>query len=258
MLVAFILMHLTGIPANLLSLGAIDFGILVDSAVVFVETILVRREADPNKPLSESDVGEVLTQVARPIFFARLITITAYLPLFAFQRVEKKLFAPMAYTVTYALAGALLIALALIPSLAFLIYRRPHRAYRNSVLTWLRQRYENELTRVTARPRRALVPGAAAVALAVILALILGREFLPYLDEGSIWLQIGFAPGISLAKASEMAGDVRRTLHEFPEVSYVVTQLGRNDDGTDSWTFSHIESSVGLKPYSTGAVTNRL
>ena len=177
MLVAFILMHLTGIPANLLSLGAIDFGILVDSAVVFVETILVHREADPNKPLSESDVSEALKQVARPIFFARLITITAYLPLFAFQRVEKKLFAPMAYTVTYALAGALLIALALIPSLAFLIYRSPHRPFRNPVLAWLRQRYEAELTRVVARPSRALVPGAVAAGLALIFALTLGRNF---------------------------------------------------------------------------------
>ena len=250
MLVAFILMHLTGIPANLLSLGAIDFGILVDSAVVFVETILVHREADPNKPLSESDVSEALKQVARPIFFARLITITAYLPLFAFQRVEKKLFAPMAYTVTYALAGALLIALALIPSLAFLIYRSPHRSFRNPVLAWLRQRYEAELTRVVARPSRALVPGAVAAGLALFFALTLGREFLPYLDEGSIWLQVQLPPGISLPKASELSGEIRQTLRQFSEVSYVVTQLERNDDGTDPWTFSHIEASVGLKPYS--------
>jgi cobalt-zinc-cadmium resistance protein CzcA len=250
MLVAFILMYATGIPANLLSLGAIDFGILVDSAVVFVEAVLVHREADPNKTLSEGDVAEVLKQVARPIFFARMITITAYLPLFAFQRVEKKLFAPMAYTVSYALGGALLIALALIPSLTYLIYRSPRRPFRNSLLVWLRQRYEAELTRVVARPRRALVPGAAAMALAVVLTFMLGREFLPYLDEGSIWLQVQLPPAISLPKASQMAGEIRSTLHEFPEVSYVVTQLGRNDDGTDPWTFSHIEASVGLKPYS--------
>src|SRR4029453_7145085 len=127
MMVAFILMYLLKIPANLMSLGAIDFGIIVDGAIVMSEAILRRREAKPNEPLTESDVREAARQVARPIFFATLIIIVAYLPLFAFQRVEAKLFSPMAYVVGYSLIGALLMALAIIPGLSLVTYRRPRK-----------------------------------------------------------------------------------------------------------------------------------
>src|ERR1700693_3635967 len=133
MLAAFILMSHTRISANLLSLGAIDFGIIVDGAIVMTEAILRRREAKPNEPLTEAEVSEAARQVARPIFFATAIIITAYLPLFAFQRIEAKLFYPMAYAVGYAQFGALLFALMAIPGLAFLAYRRPRRVFRNRV-----------------------------------------------------------------------------------------------------------------------------
>jgi cobalt-zinc-cadmium resistance protein CzcA len=249
LLFAFILMATTNIPANLLSLGAIDFGILVDGAIVVLENILRRREESPGTPIGERDVREAAVQVARPMFFATAIIITAYLPLFAFQRVERKLFTPMAYTVGYALVGAALVALALIPGLALFAFAKPRKTFRNAWLERLGRQYERVLGWLLAAPRRALLPGGAAVGLAVALALVAGREFLPELDEGSLWLQVILPPGISLDKASELADELRQATREFPQVSTIVTQLGRTDDGMDPWTPSHIEAYVGLRPY---------
>jgi heavy metal efflux system protein len=250
LLFAFILMRFTGIPANLLSLGAIDFGIIVDASIVVMENILRRREENPGSKLGERDARIAATQVARPIFFATLIIITAYLPLFAFQRVEKKLFSPMAYVVGYSLLGALLIALAVIPGLAYEVYKRPGKTFHNPILTRISQAYERAIHHLTLQPMHAIVPAVVAGGLAVVLSITIGKEFLPYLDEGSIWLQVQLPPGLSLEKATTMANEVRAATLEFPEISTIVTQLGRNDDGTDPWTPSHIESFVGLKPYS--------
>ena len=251
MLVAFALMNLTKIPANLLSLGAIDFGIIVDASIVMSEAILRRREAKPDEPLSEDDAREAALQVAHPIFFATLIIIAAYFPLFAFQRVESKLFLPMAYAVGYAQFGALAFALLLIPGLAYMAYRTPRRVFHNPVIDWLEAQYHRALQRSLDRPGVAFVLAGGAAVAVVALGVTVGREFLPELDEGSIWLQVQMPAGISLAKATEMAADLRKAVREFPEVSYIVTQLGRNDDGTDPWTPSHIEASIGLHPYDT-------
>jgi cobalt-zinc-cadmium resistance protein CzcA len=251
LLLAFILMKLTDIPANLLSLGAIDFGIIVDGAIVVLEVILRRREEHPDQPLTVDDARAAATQVARPMFFASIIIITAYLPLFAFQRVEKKLFTPMAFAVAYALGAAILIALTLIPGLALAAYAKPRHIKPNRVLHWLQGVYARSLTRALRMPWTVLVPAVGAAALAVVLGGLVGKEFLPELDEGSIWLQVQLPPGLSLDRASAMASELRDAAHEFPQVSYVVTQLGRNDDGTDPWTPSHIEASVGLHPYRT-------
>ena len=251
LLFAFILMHFTNIPANLLSLGAIDFGIIVDASIVVMENILRSREEHPEAKLTERDARTSAVQVARPIFFATVIIITAYLPLFAFQRVEKKLFSPMAYVVGYSLLGALLMALAIIPGLALVTYQRPRKAFRNPVLAYLSDLYERTIRHLTVHPWHAIVPGIIAAVLALVLSITIGKEFLPYLDEGSIWLQVQLPPGLSLPKAISMANELRAATLEFPEVSTIVTQLGRNDEGTDPWTPSHIESFVGLKPYST-------
>src|SRR5208282_2687981 len=221
---AFVLMHYTRIPANLLSLGAIDFGIIVDGAIVLMEVILRRHEQHPDQELTEKTALEAALEVAKPMFFATLVIITAYLPLFAFERVEKKLFTPMAFTVGYSLFGALLFALAVVPALAYLTYRRPGKTWKNPVFEWLRGRYDALLLRIVARPSIALYPGLAVAAMVVVLALTIGREFLPYLDEGSMWLQIEMPPSISIQKASEMARDFRKVMHTFPEVSYVITQ----------------------------------
>jgi len=251
LLFAFILMRFTNIPANLLSLGAIDFGIIVDASIVVMENILRRREEHPEAKLTEREARVAATQVAQPIFFATLIIITAYLPLFAFQRVEKKLFSPMAYVVGYSLLGALLFALAVVPGLALVNYQRARRTFHNPLLASLTQGYRRTIRWLTDHPMYAIVPAAGAAVLAVVLAITIGKEFLPYLDEGSIWLQVQLPPGLSLEKAVLMANELRAATLEFPEVSTIVTQLGRNDDGTDPWTPSHIESFVGLKPYST-------
>ena len=247
----FIMMHFTKMPANLFSLAAIDFGIIVNGAIVVTEAILRKREADPAIPLSEEDVLSVTTQVARPIFFATLIIITAYLPLFAFERAEAKLFLPMAYTFGYALLGALLCTFTLVPGLAYMAFRKPRRVFHNRPLEWLEGGFRQALERMLATPKIAYLSGGAVVLAVIALGMTTGREFLPELDEGTLWLQVQLPTGLSLDKASEMAGELRRTLREFPEVSYAVTQLGRSDDGTDAWTPSHIEAPVGLKPYST-------
>ncbi|HEY1875024.1 MAG TPA: CusA/CzcA family heavy metal efflux RND transporter [Steroidobacteraceae bacterium] len=247
----FTLLNLTHVSANLLSLGAIDFGILVDGAIVVTEAILRRREAMPEEELSESEVKAAAVQVTRPIFFASLIIITAYLPLFSFERAEARLFTPMAYTMGYALFGALLSTLALVPGLAYYAFRKPGHVYHNRWLEWLTQRYERVMAECIDQPR--IVYGVAIFALFAIVGLgaTVGRDFLPDLDEGALWLQVQLPTGLALNKASDMASDLRREILKFPEVSYVVTQTGRNDDGTDPWTMSHIEAPVGLKAYDT-------
>src|SRR5271155_2916536 len=247
----FSLLNLPHVSANLLSLGAIDFGILVDGAIVVTEAVLRRREAMPTEELSESEAKAATLQVTRPIFFSSLIIITAYLPLFSFERAEAKLFTPMAYTMGYALFGALLTSLALVPGLAYYAFRKGGRVYRNRWLEWVTQVYDRMLAACLDQPR--IVYGIAIFALLAVIGLgaTVGRDFLPDLDEGALWLQVQMPTGVSLNKASDIASDLRRAILKYPEVSYVVTQTGRNDDGTDPWTMSHIEAPVGLRPYDT-------
>jgi heavy metal efflux system protein len=248
MMVAFSLMHLTNIPANLLSLGAIDFGIIVDGAIVMSEAILRRREARPDEPLTEDDVRETALQVAGPIFFATLIIITAYVPLFAFQRIEAKFFAPMAYAVGFAQFGALLLTLTLIPGLAYYAYRKPRRLFRNPVIAWAEVRYRDALQRSLGWPKFSYLLIAVSAVAVVWLAVTVKREFLPGLDEGAIRVHVRLPPGISLETGTEMAAELRRALREFPEVTHVVSELGRDDEGTEPFTPSHIEADVLLHP----------
>ncbi len=245
----FSLLNLTHVSANLLSLGAIDFGILVDGAIVVTEAVLRRREALPEEELSESEAKAAALQVTRPIFFASLIIITAYLPLFSFERAESRLFTPMAYTMGYALCGALLTALALVPALAYLAFRKPGKVYHNRWLADLTALYDRLLAACLHQPR--IIYGVVIFALLAVVGLgaTVGRDFLPDLDEGTLWLQVQMPTGLALNKASDMASDLRRAILKYPEISYVVTQTGRNDDGTDPWTMSHVEAPVGLKPY---------
>jgi cobalt-zinc-cadmium resistance protein CzcA len=157
----------------------------------------------------------------------------------------------MAFAVGSALVGALLVALTLIPGLAYLAFRKPSRTLHNRPLERLTERYEALLARVLGKTRWVAVACGMALLGVVALGSTIGRDFLPYLDEGSLWLQVTMPPGITLEKATGLANELRRATREFPEVSYMVTQTGRNDDGTDPWTVSHIEASVGLHPYGT-------
>src|SRR5215467_2477144 len=251
MVTVFVLMNFFKISANLLSLGAIDFGIIVDAAIVVTEAILRRRESKPDEPLTEADARAAAHQVARPIFFATLIIIAAYLPLFAFQRIEAKLFYPMVYAVGFAQFGALLLALALVHGLAYLAYRKPRRVFRNYVLGWIEAGYRRALQGSLRRPSIAYLITAGAAVTVVGLAITVSREFLPDLDEGGLFLHGEMVGGISLAKASEMDAELRKAVLEFPEVSTVVNHIGRNDDGTDPNTPSHLEMLIVLHPYNT-------
>ena len=250
LMVAFILMHQFKIPANLLSLGAIDFGIIVDGAIFVLENILARREADPHAVLTEQDAIDASTQVMRPTVFGMVVIMIAYLPLFAFQRIEYKLFAPMAFAVGFALLGALLVTVMMVPGLAYLALRSPRKVFHNRVLAWLSPRYAGLLGWLVGRTPVVLAAVGITLAAVVVAGSQVGRDFLPSLDEGSVWLQVTLPPGLSLDKATGMANALREATLKEPQVAHVVTQLGRNDDGTDPFTPSHIEAAVTLQPYS--------
>jgi heavy metal efflux system protein len=248
---AFVLMNATKLPANLLSLGSIDFGVIVDGAIVVTEAILVRREATPDLPLDESDIRHTAANVTQPIFFATLIIMTAYVPLLGLERAEAKLFSPIAYTIVYALLGALLCSLMLIPGLAFIAFRKPRKIFHNKPLEALRNGYGYLLGVFLKAPIIVYLITAVALGAVVVLGITVGKEFLPELDEGSLWMQVQLPSGISLDTASDMASELRRAVKEFPEVENVISQLGRSDSRTDPWTFSHIEMPVTLRPYDT-------
>lgn len=250
LLIAFIFMKITDIPANLLSLGAVDFGILVDGAIVMMETILKKRETDPDRPLEKESIIRRASDVARPIFFSTLIIIVAYMPLFAFEHIERKMFTPMAYTVGYALLGALCVALLFIPGLAYLAYRRPRHIRRNKWLERLTEAYSRQIGKLLRRPRLLVAPLAVVVAGAVALSVMVGKDFLPPLDEGSIWIQVQLPPGISLERSTAMGDELRRRIAGFDEVKWVMTQVGRDDEGAEAFSLSHVEVGVGLRPYS--------
>lgn len=250
LLIAFVLMYLTNIPANLLSLGAIDFGIIVEGSIVMMETILKKREDHPFDILGEEHILERTMEVAKPVFFSSLIIITAYLPLFSFERIEKKLFTPMAFTIGYALIGGLLVALILIPGLSYVIYRKPKKLRHNPWLTKLNQGYHRHITKILEKPKAVFVPLAFIIVSATILTYTVGKDFLPQLDEGSIWLQVQLPPGISLEKSKEISDTLRKRIMKYDEVTYVMAQTGRDDEGAEIFSQSHLECSIGLRPYS--------
>jgi len=249
LLIAFLLMLVTNIPANLLSLGAIDFGIIVEGAIVMMETILKKREDHPDRELDEKSIVERTVEVAKPVFFSSIIIITAYLPLFAFERVEKKLFTPMAFTVGYALIGALAVALFLIPGLAYVLYKKPQKTYENKWLGKLSEIYNRQTKKIITKPKSVFAPLGFILVAATILTIMVGKDFLPQLDEGSIWLQVQLPAGLSLEKAKSMSDTMRTQLMKHEEVTYVMVQTGRDDQGVDPFSFSHLECSIGLRPY---------
>src|SRR3954454_24318259 len=254
LLFAFVCMNLAGIPANLLSLGALDFGIIVDGTLVMVEHI-VHRLHEREETKGRGTVFEAIQNAAlegeSPIFFSLLIIISAYIPLFTLERVERRLFTPMAYTVCFALLGSMLLALTLIPVLATHLFRNGCKTWDNPVLRWLYDRYEAVLRATVKRPWVTAGAGAAVVVAAFVLGGSLGSEFLPQLDEGTIWVRANFPAGISLRKSAEEARKVRGILEQFPEIALVSSQSGRNDAGTDPYGPNRNEFFVALKPYDT-------
>jgi cobalt-zinc-cadmium resistance protein CzcA len=254
LLFAFVCMHFTGIPANLLSLGALDFGIIVDGTLVMVEHIIhhLQERAGGARPKTVLEtVTNAALEVESPIFFSLLIIISAYIPLFTLERVERRLFTPMAYTVCYALLGSLLLALTLIPVLATYLFRNGAKTWDNPLLRWVYNAYEHVLRATVRRAGLTVAAGAAVVVGALLLAGSLGSEFLPQLDEGTIWVRANFAAGISLAESAKEASRIRHILEGFPEIQLVSSQSGRNDAGTDPYGPNRNEFFVALKPYDT-------
>ena len=246
---AFLLLDLRGVPANLISMGAIDFGIIVDSAVVIIENVLRLLEEDREriKSLSKTIVTAV-KQMGRPILFSKVILLTAFIPLYTLQRVEGKIFKPMALTLTFALIVGTILALTVVPVLATFAFRKKISAHEPWIVTQLLRGYRWLLAR--ALQSRLLFLGGAVVVL-VIAGLVLshiGSEFLPKLDEGSLWVRAFMPQTISPSEAGRLAQEIRRILGTFPEVRNVVSQLGRPDDGTDINGFDVVECGVELIP----------
>ncbi|MBI4893892.1 MAG: efflux RND transporter permease subunit [Acidobacteria bacterium] len=256
LLFAFICMHFSGIPANLLSLGALDFGIIVDATLVMVEHVLhTIHEREQSGRFEHGGilaaVRDAALEVERPIFFSLMIIIAAYIPLFTLERVERKLFTPMAFTVSYALLGSMLLALTLIPVLATYLFRNGAKSWENPILPWLARRYEGVLNRALRRPLMVFAVSGAVVVAAFALSGALGIEFLPNLDEGVIWVRAVFPPGISLEKSADLAGRIRTIIQRYPELELVSSQSGRNDSGTDPYGPNRNEFFLALKPYDT-------
>jgi cobalt-zinc-cadmium resistance protein CzcA len=251
LLFASICLDLKHIPANLLSLGALDFGMVVEGAVVMVENIVRELHRDGSEELSvRARIRQAAHEVQRPVFYAIAITITAYLPIFTLQRVEGRLFKPMAWTVAFALLGALIFSMLLAPVLASLFFRKGAHEWRNPVLTAITQSYRKHVR--VAIERRWLTLGIAVLALTVVLLLTftgaIGSEFLPHLDEGALWVRGTLAPSTGPSEGIRVANQARIVLCSFPEVPRCTSQVGRPDDGTDTTGFFNTEYFVDLKP----------
>jgi cobalt-zinc-cadmium resistance protein CzcA len=251
LLATFIGLSLRGIPANLLSLGAMDFGIIVDGAVIVVENVF-RRMSERKERLdsagAKSVILEATSEVGRPTLFSMLIIIIAYVPIFTLQRQEGRIFAPMAYTVVSALIGSLLFSVTLVPLLCVYSLGRSIHHGENFLVRLCKRLYKRPL--ISALRHRRVVVAAAVVALALTLLLVprLGSEFLPELNEGSIWVNINLPPGISVTETQRVAAKVRTILRHYPEVTSVVSKAGRPEDGTDPKPINMMEFFVALKP----------
>jgi cobalt-zinc-cadmium resistance protein CzcA len=244
-------LSLKGIPANLLSLGALDFGMVVDGAVVMVENIVRHMSHHENSYKSPLEIiRNAAHEVQRPVFFAIAIIITAYLPIFTLQRVEGRLFHPMAWTVAFALIGALLFSMLVAPVLASLLFRKGVSEWHNPVMEFLKKRYRSAVR--WAIEHRLVIVGGAAIGFAITIYLtfggLIGSEFLPHLDEGALWVRGTLAPSTGPTEGTRLANQTRIVLCSFPEVTQCTSQVGRPDDGTDTTGFFNTEYFVDLKP----------
>jgi cobalt-zinc-cadmium resistance protein CzcA len=250
LLFASICLRIAGIPANLLSLGALDFGMIVEGAVVMIENI-VRILSHPTREADQTvdqKIRRAAHEVQRPVFYSIAIIITAYLPIFTLQSVEGRLFKPMAWTVAFALLGALIYSMLIAPVIAAVVYPKGTKEWRNPLMGLLTRMYGKVLG-AAIRWRWATV-GAAVLILAgtVALSVRIGSEFLPHLDEGAIWVRGTLAPSTGQAEGIALANRARILLCSFPEVPQCTSQVGRPDDGTDTTGFFNTEYFVDLKP----------
>src|SRR5579863_2601424 len=250
LLFASICLDLRQIPANLLSLGALDFGMVVDGAVVMIENIVRHLGHQDGTKTTIEKIGDASHEVQRPVFYAIAIIITAYLPIFTLQRVEGRLFHPMAWTVAFALLGALLFSILIAPVLASFAFRNGAKEWRNPVMEFSVKHYRSAVR--WAIRRRGLVLGIGVVGFCFTLFLafsgVIGSEFLPHLDEGALWVRGTLAPSAGPDEGIRVSNQARIILCSFPEVPRCTSQTGRPDDGTDTTSFFNTEYFVDLKP----------
>jgi heavy metal efflux system protein len=251
LLFAAIFLNLNHIPANLLSLGALDFGMVVDGAVVMVENIVrhLGHQEYGNKSVADR-IKDAAHEVQRPVFYAITIIITAYLPIFTLQRVEGRLFRPMAWTVAFALLGAVTFSMTIAPVLASFVFRKGAKEWQNPVVVWITKGYHRAIT-WSVHHKWAMIC-VAAINLCAILYLwkggVIGSEFLPHLDEGALWVRGTLPPSTSAAEAIRVSTQARHVLCSFPEVPQCSSQEGRPDDGSDTTSFFNTEYFADLKP----------
>lgn len=259
LLFAFILMNARGVSANLISLGAVDFGIIIDSAVVIVEAFMVRLTVKFLANASEQEARQfrvgtlyrTMTELAHPVLFSKAIIIVAFVPIFTFQRVEGKIFTPVALTLTFALIGAVLLTFTLLPTLlSFVVRHRALSEKHKPWLEWLQLRYRRIVAFSMRHARIALLVAVLPVAVALTLAPRLGSEFLPKLDEGNIWLTVTLPTSAALETTKDVERTVRGKLLAYSEVAHVISQVGRPDDGSDPKGPNNLEILVDLKPRS--------
>jgi cobalt-zinc-cadmium resistance protein CzcA len=265
LLFAFILMKLNGIPANLLSLGAIDFGIIVDGACVMAAHLVHKYKTASEYEKKEGIIKLTLNasqEVGREIFFAVTIIILAYMPILTMQRVEGKLFSPMALTLAFAVIGAMICALTVIPVLISIVYNKhisgemvaEHEAgwrRKLDLLGWLERKYEILVKKIIIHHKPVVISGMIIVFFLISFATKLGSEFLPALDEGSIWMRAFMPAGTSITETQKIAPVVRKIAMGHPQIQSIVTQSGRNDDGTDPFPSNRTEVMMVLKDYAT-------
>ncbi|MFZ1545722.1 MAG: CusA/CzcA family heavy metal efflux RND transporter [Candidatus Nitrotoga sp.] len=260
MLFAFILLDHGGVSANLISLGAVDFGIIIDSAVVLIEALMVKLALAKADALPQHQtygwrlhlIKQTSIEMGHPILFSKAIIILAFLPIFTFQRVEGKIFTPVALTLTFALLGAILLTLTLLPTLLSYAVKNKDLAEKHS--DWmhkLQEHYRNLLLWAGNRRKSIVAASTCVLAITLMAVPLLGSEFLPKLDEGNIWLTISLPPATALDKTKEVENQVRAILNSYPEVNNVATQVGRPDDGTDPKGPNNLEIMADLNPHDT-------
>ncbi len=255
LLFAFILIETAHVSANLISLGAIDFGLIVDAAIVLVEAVMVKVTLEMRQQATVPHMRQSMlitaAEMSRPMLFSQAIVIVAFLPIFTFQRVEAKIFSPMAYTLSFALLGSLIISLTLVPVLlSYLLGPRLTESH-NPLVHSMEQRYRTLLEAVLHSPRKLFIGAGLTLALSLGSSPLIGTEFMPKLDEGNIWLTITLPTPVSLSRAKLLEEDIRASIREFSEVKSVLTQLGRPEDGTDPKGFNNLEILIDLKPKET-------
>jgi cobalt-zinc-cadmium resistance protein CzcA len=254
LLFAFIVLHARHIPANLLSIGAIDFGIIIDGTVVMVENIYRELNARQGQDYNLSEVIVAAAKdVDRPIFYSVAVIIAGYLPIYALRGPSGLLFHPMADTMSFALIGSLIFTLTLVPVLASYAFKKGVHERRNRAYEWVKREYGAELNSCLNHPWRTMIAATIIFGATLLLIPTIGGEFMPHLDEGALWVRATMPYTISFEEASKISPQIRHILMSYPQVTVVGSELGRPDDGTDPTGFFNVEFYVGLKPYKDAA-----